>query len=76
MGAPAITRSCAFDASRRLATRAPWIATRALWIAALVVSSITGSGLAAAEAPGVIVAEAEERVFPLIIEAPRNRARQ
>ncbi|MFV1979106.1 MAG: efflux RND transporter periplasmic adaptor subunit [Myxococcota bacterium] len=83
MGTPAITRSCAFDASWRLATRAPWIATRApwvatralwiatraLWIAALVVSSIGGSGLAAAEAPGVIVAEAEERVFPLIIEA-------
>jgi membrane fusion protein (multidrug efflux system) len=76
MGAPAIYCPCPFDASRRLATRAPWIATRtpwittrALWIAALVVSSITGSGLAAAEAPGVIVAEAEERVFPLTIEA-------
>jgi membrane fusion protein (multidrug efflux system) len=76
MGAPAIYRPCAFDASRRLATRtpwiatrAPWIATRALWITALVVSSISGSGLAAAEAPGVIVAEAEERVFPLTIEA-------
>lgn len=63
MGAPLASSSpCAFDASWRLATRA-------LWLAALAVSSISGSGLAAADAPGVIVAEAEERAFPLTIEA-------
>jgi membrane fusion protein (multidrug efflux system) len=42
---------------------------RALWIAALAVLSISGSGLAESDAPGVIVAEAQERVFPLTIEA-------
>jgi membrane fusion protein (multidrug efflux system) len=62
MGAPASDNLCAFDA--------PWrLAARALWIAALALASIGGSGRAAADAPGVIVAEAEERVFPLTIEA-------
>ncbi len=62
MGAPAIYHPCAFGTFWRLAMRA-------LWIAALAALSISGSGLAATDAPGVIVAEAEERVFPLTIEA-------
>jgi membrane fusion protein (multidrug efflux system) len=62
MGALTICSPCAFDTSWRLVMRA-------LWIAALAVLSIGGSALAAADAPGVIVAEAEERVFPLTIEA-------
>lgn len=63
----------AFGASRTLATHAfgvSWrLAVRALSIAAFAVLAIGGSGLAAKEAPGVIVAEAEERIFPLTIEA-------
>ena len=62
MGVPTICSPCAFDTSWRLVMRA-------LWIAALAVLSISDSALAAADAPGVIVAEAEERVFPLTIEA-------
>jgi membrane fusion protein (multidrug efflux system) len=73
MGAPASHIPHAFGTSRTPATRAfgtSWrLAVRALWIAAFAVSTISGSGLAAKEAPGVIVAEAEERVFPLTIEA-------
>jgi membrane fusion protein (multidrug efflux system) len=62
VGALASNSPCAFKASWHLAMRA-------LWIAALAVSSISSSGLAAKDAPGVIVAEAQERAFPLIIEA-------
>ena len=62
MGAPANHGLSAFNRSAHLAARA-------LLIAALAVSSISGSGFAAEDAPGVIVAEAEERVFPLTIEA-------
>ena len=84
MGALTICSPCAFGTSRTLATRAfgtssslathafgtSWrLAVRALSIAAFAVSVISGSGLAAKEAPGVIVAEAQERVFPLTIEA-------
>ena len=62
MGAPASYRPRAFDGAWRPAVRA-------LWIAALAVLATSGPGLAEQEAPGVIVAEAEERVFPLTIEA-------
>jgi membrane fusion protein (multidrug efflux system) len=69
MGALASDSLCAPAASWRLATRALRVATRALWIAAVALLMVSGSGLAETDAPGVIVAEAEERVFPLTIEA-------
>jgi membrane fusion protein (multidrug efflux system) len=63
----------AFGISRTLVASAfgtSWrLAARALWLAALAALAISGSARAEAEAPGVIVAEAEERVFPLTIEA-------
>jgi membrane fusion protein (multidrug efflux system) len=63
----------AFGISRTLVASAfgtSWrLAARALWLAALAALATSGSARAEAEAPGVIVAEAEERVFPLTIEA-------